>query len=122
MLPCNEADTGFNVPRRASGQTSDWSGLTREREEPIEGAKHMTADGSAGAVPREPEGWHTIDWRAATEHVRRLQARIVKATQEGRWGKVQALPRRLTHSFRGKALAFKRVTETRANVPQAWTR
>ena len=43
--------------------------------------------------------------------VRRLQARIVKATREGRWGKVKALQWLLTHSFSGKALAVKRVTE-----------
>ena len=34
-----------------------------------------------------------------------------KATKEGRWGKVQALQRLLTHSFSGKALAVRRVTE-----------
>ena len=33
------------------------------------------------------------------------------ATQEGKWGKVKALQRLLTHSFSGKALAVKRVTE-----------
>ena len=43
--------------------------------------------------------------------VRRLQARIVKATQEKRWGKVKALQRLLTHSFSGKAVAVRRVTE-----------
>ena len=43
--------------------------------------------------------------------MRRLQARIVKATQENRWGKVKALQRLLTHSFSGKALAVRRVTE-----------
>ena len=43
--------------------------------------------------------------------LRRLQARIVKATQAGRWGKVKALQRLLTHSFSGKALAVRRVTE-----------
>jgi RNA-directed DNA polymerase len=73
----------------------------------------MTADLSAGAAPRKPEGWHDIDWRAAHENVRRLQARIVKATKEGRWGKVQALQHLLTHSLSGKALAVKRVTENR---------
>jgi RNA-directed DNA polymerase len=35
----------------------------------------------------------------------------VKATQEGRWGKVKALQWLLTHSFSGKAIAVKRVTE-----------
>ena len=43
--------------------------------------------------------------------MRRLQARIVQATQEGKWGKVKALQRLLTHSFSGKALAVRRVTE-----------
>lgn len=45
--------------------------------------------------------------------VRSHQARIVKATKEGRWGKVKALQRLLTHSFSGKALAVRRVTENR---------
>src|SRR5258708_5130103 len=39
------------------------------------------------------------------------QARIVKATREGRWNKVKTLQWLLTHSFSGKALAVKRVTE-----------
>ena len=34
-----------------------------------------------------------------------------KGEQAGRWGKVKALQRLLTHSFSGKALAVKRVTE-----------
>ena len=37
----------------------------------------------AGAVPHEQIDWTTIDWRTANQNVRRLQARIVKATQEG---------------------------------------
>ena len=55
--------------------------------------------------------WHAIDWQKVNQNVRRLQARIVKATQEGKWGKVKALQHLLTHSFSGKALAVKRVTE-----------
>jgi RNA-directed DNA polymerase len=55
--------------------------------------------------------WHQIDWDQAHRTVRRLQARIVKATQAGRWGRVKALQRLLTHSFSGKALAVRRVTE-----------
>jgi RNA-directed DNA polymerase len=75
-------------------------------------------DLTPGAAPREPEGWHDIDWRAASENVRRLQARIVKAAKEGRWGKVKVLQRLLTHSFSGKALAVKRVTENQGkNTP-----
>jgi RNA-directed DNA polymerase len=66
---------------------------------------------STGAAPREEEGWHTINWESAHRVVCRLQARIVKAIQEGRWGKVKALQHLLTHSFSGKALAVRRVTE-----------
>jgi len=55
--------------------------------------------------------WHQIDWYKAHRIVRRLQARIVQATQAGRWGKVKALQRLLTHSSSGKALAVRRVTE-----------
>jgi len=72
----------------------------------------MTAGATpAGAVSHDPVDWHAIDWRRAHRIVRRLQARIVKATQAGRWGKVKALQHLLTHSFSGKALAVKRVTE-----------
>jgi RNA-directed DNA polymerase len=65
-----------------------------------------------GAASRPVEPWDSIDWPAATAAVRRLQARIVKATREGRWNKVKALQRLLTHSRSGKLLAVKRVTES----------
>jgi RNA-directed DNA polymerase len=55
--------------------------------------------------------WPDIDWAQCIRNVRRLQMRIVKATQEGRWNKVKVLQRLLTGSFSGKALAVKRVTE-----------
>ena len=54
----------------------------------------------AGAASHQ-EDWHAIDWQAVNQNVRRLQARIVQATQAGRWGKVKALQRLLTHSFSG---------------------
>jgi RNA-directed DNA polymerase len=71
----------------------------------------MKAETLACALPHEKVNWNVIDWRTANRNVRRLQARIVKATQEGRWGKVKALQRLLTHSFSGKVLAVRRVTE-----------
>jgi RNA-directed DNA polymerase len=71
----------------------------------------MTAALTAGAVSHTTLEWHAINWQAAHENVRRLQARIVKATQAGKWSKVKALQRLLTHSFSGKALAVRRVTE-----------
>lgn len=72
---------------------------------------------STGAISHTP-GWHAINWQATTQNVRRLQARIVKATQEGKWGKVKALQHLLTHSQSGKSLAVKRVTENQGkNTP-----
>lgn len=65
----------------------------------------------AGAVSRVHADWHAINWQKVTGNVRRLQARIVKATQEGRWGRVKALQHLLTHSFSGKTLAVRQVTE-----------
>ena len=67
----------------------------------------------AGAASREPTDWHAIDWRKVHENVRRLQARIVKATQDGQWGKVKALQHLLTHSFSGKALAVRLMLRNR---------
>ena len=71
----------------------------------------MRSGNSVGAASHTAEEWHSIDWAKAHRIVRRLQARIVKATQEQKWGKVKALQRLLTHSFSGKVLAVKRVTE-----------
>jgi RNA-directed DNA polymerase len=75
-------------------------------------------DHIACAASHEEVDWHAISWQKANQNVRRLQARIVKATQEGRWGKAKALQRLLTHSFSGKALAVRRVTENQGkNTP-----
>ena len=63
-----------------------------------------------GAISRVDD-WHSTDWQKVNKNVRRLQARIVKATQEKRWNKVKALQHLLTHSLSGKLLAVKRVTE-----------
>ncbi len=71
----------------------------------------MTAGTPAGAVSHDPTDWSAIHWLKAHREVRRLQARIVQAQQAGKPGKVKALQRLLTHSFSGKALAVRRVTE-----------
>ena len=71
----------------------------------------MTVAQTGAASHDLVEGWHDIDWKAVDHNVRRLQARIVKATQAGKWGKAKALQHLLTHSFSGKALAVRRVTE-----------
>lgn len=71
----------------------------------------MNVESSTCASSARASQWDQIDWDRCERRVRRLQARIVKATRESRWGKVRALQRLLTHSFSGKALAVKRVTE-----------
>jgi RNA-directed DNA polymerase len=65
----------------------------------------MTTVQAVGAVSSEAAEWYAIEWQAIHRNVRRLQVRIVKAVKEGRWGKVRALQRLLTHSFSGKVLA-----------------
>lgn len=68
---------------------------------------------NSGAASHNVGGWHRIDWANAHSEVCRLQARIVKAAKEGKWGKVNALQHTLTSSFSAKALAVRRVTENR---------
>ena len=71
----------------------------------------MTTAQAVGAASSEAAEWYAIDWQTIHRNVRRLQVRIVKAVKEGRWGKVRALQRLLTHSYSGKVLAVRRVTE-----------
>jgi RNA-directed DNA polymerase len=84
---------------------------TRELGKSAYEAKQMTTAQAVGAVSSEAAEWYATDWQAVLHNVRRLQVRIVKAVKEGRWGKVRALQRLLTHSYSGKALAVRRVTE-----------
>jgi RNA-directed DNA polymerase len=73
----------------------------------------VKAEKITGAASHRTVDWHAINWQKAHRNVRRLQARIVKAMQAGRWGKVKALQYLLTHSLSAKALAVKRVTENK---------
>src|SRR5437660_618392 len=116
--------TGDITPRE-SGRTSAGCLVTREPGKATEGAEQMaerrsvddceTVETSAtsGAALHKDDGWGQIDWARCERTVNRLQVRIVKATKEGRWGKVKALQHLLTHSFSGRAMAVKRVTENR---------
>jgi len=71
----------------------------------------MTTVQTVGAISNEAAEWFAIDWPSVYRNVRRLQVRIVKAMKENRWNKVKALQRLLTHSYSGKVLAVRRVTE-----------
>lgn len=66
-----------------------------------------------GAPSDNAAHWSYIQWDECCKIVRKLQARIVKATQEERWNKAKALQHLLTHSFSGKALAVRRVIENK---------
>lgn len=64
---------------------------------------------SCASSDHSEQTWESIDWNKCEQMVNKLQARIVKAQKEGRYGKVKALQWTLTHSFYAKALAIKRV-------------
>ncbi len=61
----------------------------------------------------EEQRWENINWEKAEEYVNRLQLRIVKAVQRGRWNLVRRLQYLLINSFYAKALAVKKVTENK---------
>lgn len=55
--------------------------------------------------------WKSIDWKKVRSYVNRLQTRIAKATREGKWNLVKRLQYLLTHSYYGKLLAVRIVTQ-----------
>ncbi len=57
--------------------------------------------------------WNSIDWDTTKSTVNRLQIRIAKATQEGKWNSVKRLSYLLTHSFSAKLLAVRIVTQNK---------
>ena len=66
----------------------------------------------ADAVKDEKKAkFHPRPKQTPEQIVRRLQARIVKAQEEGRWNKVKALQRMLSHSQSARVLAVERVTQ-----------
>ena len=65
----------------------------------------------AGAPSTRIISWKTIIWSEVEDQVKRLQLRIAKAIKIGQYCKVKALQWILTHSFYGKLLAIKRVTQ-----------
>jgi RNA-directed DNA polymerase len=65
------------------------------------------------ASQTEASKWTDIQWDKCEQRVKKLQARIVKAQKEKRYGKVKALQRILVTSFDAKALAVKRVTSNK---------
>jgi RNA-directed DNA polymerase len=75
--------------------------------------RKMQMSTQVGALSTHPTAWQEINWPVCYKIVQRLQARIVKATQQRKFGKVKSLQWILTHSFSAKALAVRKVTENR---------
>jgi len=69
----------------------------------------MTVAYATGAPSACFSHWNSIDWTMVYWHVHRLQMRIAKAVEAGRWHKVAALSRILTRSYYGKLWAVRRV-------------
>lgn len=65
----------------------------------------------AGAPLTKTIQWKAINWNTVEYEVKRLQLRIAKAIKIGRYAKAKALQWLLTHSFYGKLLAVRRVTQ-----------
>lgn len=61
----------------------------------------------------EATSWHQINWEKAYRFVRKTQLKIAQATKAGDWRRVFRLQRLLAHSFYGRCMAVKRVTENR---------
>ena len=77
----------------------------------------MGSKPDATPVERDVD-WRSIDFQRAERTVKRLQGRIVKAVEEGKWRKVKNLMRLLVRSYSGRALAVLRVTTSRGrNTP-----
>ena len=116
MLFRNRADTGCvsstdNITGRESGQTSLWCFTRENRANRQMRQSRLTTAQTVGAASSAAGEWYAMHWPTIQRNVRRLQVRIAQATKEGSWGKVRALQRLLTHSFSGKVLAVRRVTE-----------
>jgi RNA-directed DNA polymerase len=71
------------------------------------------AKAKCAASQPEVSDWKAIDWDKCEQRVKKLQARIVKAQKEKRYGKVKSLQHILVTSFDAKALAVRRVTSNK---------
>ena len=67
--------------------------ITREFDETFKGEKQMmvVSQIAASASTDKNINGHSINWNQCNKIARSHQVRIVKATKEGRWGKVKSL-------------------------------
>jgi RNA-directed DNA polymerase len=100
----NAPDTPTSVPVSLGKRTS----RTLVKKE-----KQMTVPPGTDASFRLPRLWKATPWAALQKQVRRLQVRIAKAIQLGKYRRASALQWLLTHSRAARLLAVKRVTTNR---------
>jgi RNA-directed DNA polymerase len=60
------------------------------------------------------ETWETTDWTYHELHVKRIQERIFRTTQEKEWEKVKSFQKLLFRSYSTRLIAVKRVTQENA--------
>ncbi len=87
-------------PKRRRRPTSGRCSIARECAEPSKAGKQMAVvlplvgidtGNRTGAPANNRRSWRSIDWKKAEAGVRRLQMRIAKMTELGRYGTVKAL-------------------------------
>jgi RNA-directed DNA polymerase len=72
---------------------------------PVKVCHSTTPQGEKHTDKELARQWNAIDWDNVSSDVNRLQTRIAKATQEGKWNLVKRLSYLLTHSYSAKLLA-----------------
>lgn len=85
---------GEIAPHAKAGRLPHGLHMTRKPDQTTKKGKQMTEEpqeGSTGAPFHDVTDWHAIDWESATHNVRRLQARIVKATKAKEMGQGESL-------------------------------
>jgi RNA-directed DNA polymerase len=79
----------------------------------------MTIASAIDAARSDALDWDRLDLSKAERIVSRLQARIVKAADAGKWNKVKALQYLLAHSFSAEFLAAERVASKHSTLDTA---
>ena len=60
----------------------------------------------ASSTSTSPSSWNSIDWKKCECRVRKLQVRIAKACNEGRYNKVKSLQRLLVTSLPSRRIYY----------------
>ena len=75
----------------------------------------ITPKGERLTDTRHKLQWRNIDWKTVIKSVNKLQTRITKAVNQGKWHLVKRLQYLLINSFYAKLLAVKRITQNKGH-------